>query len=138
MGEKVNANLVVFSSVQFSSVNQSFVTLCDPMNLSTPGLPVHHQLPEFTQTHVHRVSHAIQPSHPLSSPSPPAPSCITYCQIPFCKGWSSFHFQQQHVRMRAFPQPCHQICSNLLTAANAIGEKCYLSVVLIYIYFIMN
>ena len=51
---------------------QSCPTLCDPMNRSTPGLPVHHQLPEFTQTHVHRVSHAIQPSHPLSSPSPPA------------------------------------------------------------------
>ena len=61
-----------FSSVQFSSVAQSCPTLCDPMNCSTPGLPVHHQLPEFTQTHVHRVSDAIQPSHPLSSPSPPA------------------------------------------------------------------
>ena len=60
------------TSVQFSSVAQSCPTLCDPMNHSTPGLPVHHQLPEFTQTHVHRVSDAIQPSHPLSSPSPPA------------------------------------------------------------------
>ena len=59
---------------QFSSVTQSCPTLCDPMNLSTPGLPVHHQLPEFTQTHVHRVSDAIQPSHPLSSLSPPAPN----------------------------------------------------------------
>ena len=55
------------------SVAQSCPTLCDPMNCSTPGLPVHHQLPEFTQTHLHRVSDAIQPSHPLSSPSPPAP-----------------------------------------------------------------
>ena len=63
-----------FSSVQFSPVTQSCLTLCDPMNRSMPGLPVHHQLPEFTQTHVHRVSHAIQPSHPLSSPSPPAPN----------------------------------------------------------------
>ena len=63
-----------FSSVQFSSVAQSCPTLCDPMNRSTPGLPVHHQLPEFTQTHVHWVSDAIQPSHPLSSPSPPAPN----------------------------------------------------------------
>ena len=63
-----------FSSVQFSSVTQSCLTLWDPMNRSTPGLPVHHQLPEFTQTHVHRVSDAIQPSHPLSSPSPPAPN----------------------------------------------------------------
>ena len=57
---------------QFSSVTQSCLALCDPMNRSTPGLPVHHQLPEFTQTHVHRVSDAIQPSHPLSSSSPPA------------------------------------------------------------------
>ena len=62
----------VLCSVQFSSVTQSCPTLCDPMNHSTPGLPVHHQLPEFTQTHVHWVSDAIQPSHPLSSPSPPA------------------------------------------------------------------
>ena len=58
-------------SHQFSSVAQSSPTLCDPMDCSTPGLPVHHQLPELTQTHVHRVSDAIQPSHPLSSPSPP-------------------------------------------------------------------
>ena len=57
---------------QFSSVAQSCPTLCDPMTCSTPGLPVHHQLLEFTQTHVHRVGDAIQPSHPLSSPSPPA------------------------------------------------------------------
>ena len=60
--------------IQFSLVTQLCPTLCDPMNRSTPGLPVHHQLPEFTQTHVHRVSDAIQPSHPLSSPSPPAPN----------------------------------------------------------------
>ena len=60
-------------SDQIRSVAQSS-TLCDPMNRSTPGLPVPHQLPEFTQTHVHRVSDAIQPSHPLSSPSPPAPN----------------------------------------------------------------
>ena len=59
---------------QFSSVTQSCPTLCDPMNRSTPGLPVHHQLPEFTQTHVHRVGDAIQPSHPVFSPSPPAPN----------------------------------------------------------------
>ena len=61
-------------SVQFSSVAQSCPTLCDPMNCSTPGLPVHHQLPEFTQTQVHQVCDAIQPSHPLSSPSPLAPN----------------------------------------------------------------
>ena len=59
-------------TVQFSSVAQSSPTLCDPMNCSTPGLPVHHRLPEFTQTHVHRVGDAIQPSHLLLSPSPPA------------------------------------------------------------------
>ena len=60
------------SSVQFSLVTQSCLTLRDSMNCSTPGLPVHYQLPEFTQTHVHRVGDAIQPSHPLLSPSPPA------------------------------------------------------------------
>ena len=60
---------------RFSPVQSlSCVQLCDPINRSTPGLPVHHQLPEFTQTHVHQVSDAIQPSHPLSSPSPPAPN----------------------------------------------------------------
>ena len=61
-------------SVQFSSVAQLCPTLCDPMNCSMPGLPVHHQLPEFPQTCVHRVSDAIQPSHPQSSPSSPAPN----------------------------------------------------------------
>ena len=60
--------------IQFSSVTQSCPALCNPMNCSTPGLPVHHQLPEFTQTPVHRVGDAIQSSHPLSSPSPPAPN----------------------------------------------------------------
>ena len=70
---KLYLTTLQFSSVQFSSVAQSCPTLCDPMNCSTPGLPVHHHLPEFTQTHVHRVHDAIQPSHPQSSPSPPAP-----------------------------------------------------------------
>ena len=70
--------LVLYCSVQFSSVAQSCPTLCDPMNSSMPGLPVHHHLPEFTQTHVHRVSDAIQSSHPLSSPLllPPIPPSI--------------------------------------------------------------
>ena len=63
----------IWSSVQFSSVAQSCPTLCDPMNCSMPDLPIHYQLPEFTQTHIHRVSDAIQPSHPLSSPSPLPP-----------------------------------------------------------------
>ena len=65
---------MLLSSVPFSSVAQSCPTPCTPMDRRTPGLPVHHQLSEFTQTHVHRVSDAIQPSHPLSSPSPPAPN----------------------------------------------------------------
>ena len=64
----------ILINCQFSSVAQLCPTLCDPINRSMPGLPVHHQFPEFTQTHVHRVSDAIQPSHPLSSPSPIAPS----------------------------------------------------------------
>ena len=64
-------------NLQFSSVQSlSRVWLCNPMNRSTPGLPVHHQLPEWTQTHVHRISDAIQPSHPLSSPSPSAPNAM--------------------------------------------------------------
>ena len=78
---KVNSILIynsksalTFRSVQFGSVAQSCSTLCDPKNCSMPGLPVHHQLLEFTQTHVHRVGDAIQPTHPLSSPSPPVPN----------------------------------------------------------------
>ena len=79
LGSKITADgdcshEIQFSSVQFSLVTQPCLNLCDPMNCSTPGLPVHHQLPEFTQTHVHRVSDATQSSHPLSSPSPPAPN----------------------------------------------------------------
>ena len=68
-------NQKVYNEVsQFISVTQLCLTLCDPMNLSTPGLPIHHHLLEFTQTHVHRVGDAIQPSHPLSSPFPPGPN----------------------------------------------------------------
>ena len=75
VSEKKNTNTI---SVQFSSVTQSCPTLCNPMNWSMPGLPVHHQLQEFTQTHAHRVGDAIQPSHPLSSPLllPPIPPSI--------------------------------------------------------------
>ena len=78
-------------SVQFSPVTQSCPTPCDPMNCSTPGLPVHHQLPEFTQTHVHRVSDAIQPSHPLSSPSPPASNPSQHQSFPVSQlfAWGS-------------------------------------------------
>ena len=74
MSKDLNKSLSKDTSVQFSSVAQSCPTLCDPMNRSTSGLPVHHQLLEFIETHVHWVSDAIQPSHPLSSPSPPAPN----------------------------------------------------------------
>ena len=75
-------------SVWFSSVPQSCLTLCDPMNRGTPGLPVHHQLPEFTQTHVHRVRDAIEPSHPLSSPSPPAPNPSQHQSFPMSQLFS--------------------------------------------------
>ena len=68
------SNLWGVNCFQFSSVPQSCLTLCDPMNHSPAGLPVHQQLPEFTQTHIYRVSDAIQPSHPLLPPSPPAPN----------------------------------------------------------------
>ena len=83
-----------FTIHQFSSAFQLCPTLCDPMNRSTPGLPVHHQLPEFTQTHVHRVSEAIQPSHPLSSPSPPAPNPSQHQSFPnesiLCMRWPKY------------------------------------------------
>ena len=72
--KKVLDNVSYSDSVQFSSVTQSCPILCNPMNHSTPGLPAHHQLPGSLQTHDHWVSDAIQPSHPLSSPSPPAPN----------------------------------------------------------------
>ena len=97
-----------FSSVQFSSVTQSCPTLCDRMNCSTPGLTVHHQLPEFTQTHVHWVSGIIQPSHPLLSPSPPAPNS-SQCQGLFQWGSSShevakvLEFQLQHQSFNEHP-----------------------------------
>ena len=72
--EKASHHCLLDNTDPFSSVMQSCLTLCDPMDHSTPGLPVHHQLLEFTQTHVHQVRDAIQPSHPLSSPFPPAPN----------------------------------------------------------------
>ena len=79
---KKKPDYLVLPSVQFSSVTQSCPTLCDPMNCSTPSLPVHHQLLEFTQTHVHPVGDAIQPSHPLLSPSPPAPNPSQHQSLP--------------------------------------------------------
>ena len=71
---KIPEGVDIEHAPQFSSVAQSCLTLCNPMNHSTSGLPVHHQLPVFTQTHAHRVGDAIQPSHPLLPPSPPAPN----------------------------------------------------------------
>ena len=78
---RVLSKLVQMQSIQFSSVTQC-PTLCDPMNRSTPGLAVHHQLPEFTQIHFYQVSDAIQPSHPLSSPSPSAPNPSQHQSLP--------------------------------------------------------
>jgi len=100
---------VAVSTSSVSSVAQSCPTLCDPMNRSTPGLPVHHQLLEFTQTHVHRVSDAIQPSHPLSSPSPPAPNPSQHQSL--FQWFSSSHevakvleFQLQHQAFQWTPR----------------------------------
>ena len=99
--KKIKSLTVQFSSVQFSSVSQACLTLCDTLNCSMPGLPVHHQLPESTQTHVHWVGDAIQPSHPLSSSSPPALNLSQHQSL--CKWVSSLHqvdkvleFQLQH------------------------------------------
>ena len=96
-------------SVQFSSVTQSCLTLCDPMNHSMPGLPIHHQLPEFIQTYVHWVGDAIQPSHPLSSPSPPALNVSQHQSL--FKWVSSSHqvakvleFQLQHQSFQWIPR----------------------------------
>ena len=87
-------NNVKNNDIQFSSVAQSCPTLCDPMNCSMPGLPVHHQLPEFTQTHVHWVSDAIQPSHPLLSPFFLAPILrsitVFFNESNLCMRWPKF------------------------------------------------
>ena len=96
-------------SYQFISVAQSCLTLCDPRNCSTPGLPVHHQLPKSSQTHVHRVGDAIKPSHPLSSPSPPSPN-PSQCQSLFQRVNSShqvakvLQFQPQHQSFQWTPR----------------------------------
>ena len=93
--EKGNGYLLEYSWLgnpmepQFSSVAQSCPTLCDPMNRSIPGLPVHHHLLEFTKTHVHRVCDAIQPSHPLSSPSPSAPNPSQHQSFPMSQFFAS-------------------------------------------------
>ena len=86
---RIEENICKWCSQSVSSVAQSCPTLCDPMNRSMPGLPVHHQRPEFTQTHVHPVSDAIQPSHPLSSPFPPAPNPTQHQSL--CQWVNSSH-----------------------------------------------
>ena len=91
--------------LQFSSVAQLFLTLCDPMNSNTPGLPVHHHLLEFTQTHVHWVRDAIQPSHPLSSPSPPAPN------------------PSQHQTLFQWVNSSHEVAKVLATSFSIIPSK---------------
>ena len=98
--------LTKWCSVQFT---QSCLTLCDPMNRSTPGLPAHHQLMEFTQTHVHRVHDAIQPSHPLSSPSPPAPNPSQHQSLlrwvnSSCEVAKVLEFQLQHHSFQRNPR----------------------------------
>ena len=86
--------ILYFFLHQFSSVVQLCPTLCNPMNRSTPGLLVHHQLPEFTQTRIHRVSDAIQPSHPLSSPSPRAPNPSQHQSLfQWVSSWHEVEFQ---------------------------------------------
>ena len=103
------SGLAPFRSDQIRSVTQSCPTLCDPMNRSTPGLPVYHQLPKFTQIHVHQVDDAIQPSHPLSSPSPPA---LNISQHKGLFQWVSFlhdvakvlEFQPQHQSFQRTPR----------------------------------
>ena len=91
-------NLLFSNASSVSSVAQSCPTLCNPMNCSTPGLPVHHQLPEFTQTHVHWVGDTIQPSHPLSSPSPPAPNPSQHQSL---FQWVNFTWGGQSTRVSA-------------------------------------
>ena len=101
--------LTCISSVQFSSVAQSCPTLCDPMNRSTPGLPVHHHLLEFTQTHVHRVRYAIQPSHPRSSPSPTAANhrirnSLTLMRFVYPQWHTHLHMQANSDTMKNIPR----------------------------------
>ena len=116
--------------IQFSSVAQSCLTLCDPMSRSTPDRPVHHQLPEFTQTHVHQVGDTIQPSHPLFSPSPPAPNPSQYqgfCQwvnMRWPKYWS-FSFSISPSNDRIISKYTHRLISmSIFSNESIISNKC--------------
>ena len=117
MGNSWKLMITQESRFQFSSVTQSCPTLCHPMNRSTPGLPVHHQLPEFTQTHIHQVSDAIQLSHPLSSPSPPAPNPSQHQSL-FQRVNSSpevakvLEFQLQHHSLQRRSSQIYALCSS--------------------------
>ena len=118
-------------SVQFSSVAQSCLTLCDPMNHSTPGAPVHHQLSESIHTHVHWVDDAIQPSHPLSSPSPPACNLSQHqgsfpvSQL-FTWGGQSIGFQLQHQSFQWTPRMIsfRMDWLDLLAVQGTLQESC--------------
>ena len=102
-------NIPKHVSVQLSSVAQSCLTLCNPMDCSPPGFPVHHQLPELTQTHVHWVGDAVQPSHPLSSPSPPALNLSQHQGLfqwvsSLCQVAKGLKFQLQHQSFQWTPR----------------------------------
>ena len=109
-------------SVQFSLL--VVFDFCDPMNHSTPGLPVYHQLPEFTETHVHRVSDAIQPSHPLSSPSPPAPNPSQHQSFPMSQ---LFAWGGQSTGVSALALSCPLFCQPVYFIAFGEGKPDFLS-----------
>ena len=122
-------------SVQFSSVAQSCPTLCNPMNCSTPGLSVHHQLLEFTQTHIHWVGNAIQPSHPLSSPSPPAPNLSQHQSLfqwvnslhEVAKYWSftfSISPSNEYSRLISFRMDCFDVLAVQGTLKSLLQHHC--------------
>ena len=118
----INQEVFFLSSVQFSSVAQSCLTLCDPMDCSTPGFPVHHQLLELTQTHVHWVSDAIQPSHPLLSPSPPAFN-LSWHQGLF-KWVSSSHQVAKIIGIQLQHQSFHWIFRTDFLEDRLVGSPC--------------
>jgi len=123
--EKREIKIIIekFSSVQFISVAQSRPTLCDPMNHSMPGLPVHYQILESTQTHVHCVSDAIQPSHPLSSPSPPALNLSQHQGL--CKWVSSLHQVAKILKFQLQYQPLQWTPRTDLIKQNSIAHLNY-------------